>query len=105
MFSAIRFASALALAASAGMALAQTSAPASVGSAALTAQAASTASAALKPGNRTCLRTTGSLIPAKPGQCLPVAGRSYSGEELRRTGTPDTARALQMLDPSISVGR
>ncbi|MFC5579570.1 hypothetical protein [Rhodanobacter terrae] len=58
----------------------------------------------IKPGDRNCLRETGSLIPAKKGECLPVIGRSYSSEELRRTGHPDTARALQMLDPSISVG-
>ncbi len=58
----------------------------------------------IKPGDRACLRETGSLIRAKPGQCLPVTGRSYSGDELRRTGTPDTARALQLLDPSISIG-
>ncbi len=58
----------------------------------------------IKPGDATCLRETGSLIRAKPGQCLPVTGRSYSGEELRRTGTQNTARGLQMLDPSISVG-
>lgn len=58
----------------------------------------------LRPGDRNCLRSTGSLIPAREGQCLPVAGRSYSGDELRRTGVNNTARALQMLDPSISVG-
>lgn len=58
----------------------------------------------IKPGDRNCLRSTGSLIPAKPGECLPVPGRSYSADELRRTGTNDNARALQTLDPSISVG-
>ncbi|MEY2160869.1 MULTISPECIES: hypothetical protein [unclassified Rhodanobacter] len=58
----------------------------------------------LRPGDRNCLRSTGSLIPVKEGQCLPVAGRSYSGDELRRTGVNNTARALQMLDPGISVG-
>jgi hypothetical protein len=105
MFSAIRFASILVLATSAGMASAQAPLPASATSAAPAAQVAPAAHAVIKPGDRTCLQQTGSLIRAKPGQCLPVAGRSYSGEELRRTGTPDTARALQMLDPSISVGR
>ena len=66
--------------------------------------AAGTDRSPLQPGDRNCLRTTGSLIPVKEGQCLPVAGRSYSGDELRRTGVNNTARALQMLDPSISVG-
>ena len=58
----------------------------------------------LKPGDRNCLQSTGSLIPHRKGECLPVAGRSYSGRELRRTGAIDTAHALQMLDPSISLG-
>ena len=73
-------------------------------SASTDAAAASTAKAVPAPGDRGCLRNTGSLIPAKPGHCLPVSGRSYSGKELLRTGEPDTARALQQLDPSISVG-
>ncbi|HEY0197134.1 MAG TPA: hypothetical protein VGC19_01170 [Rhodanobacter sp.] len=59
---------------------------------------------AVKPGDRNCVRSTGSLIPAKQGACLPVIGRSYSGDELRRTGDNDTGRALEALDPSISVG-
>ncbi|MEO8809193.1 MAG: hypothetical protein ABI386_02980 [Rhodanobacter sp.] len=58
----------------------------------------------IKPGDRACLQHTGSLIPPKPGRCMPVVGSSYSGEELRRTGAQDNARALQMLDPSIRVG-
>jgi hypothetical protein len=57
-----------------------------------------------KPGDRNCLQTTGSLIAAKPGTCLPVHGSSYSKEDIDRTGQPDTARALQMLDPRITVG-
>ena len=106
MFRTIRLATTLVLAtAAAGAVFAQTSVPAPASSASLTTQAASTPHAVIKPGDRACIRQTGSLIPARQGQCLPVAGRSYSGDELRRTGTPDTARALQMLDPSISVGR
>ncbi|WP_109124574.1 hypothetical protein [Dyella sp. C11] len=57
----------------------------------------------LKPGNRNCLQTTGSLIPAKPGTCLPVAGRSYSSQDIRNTGSPTLGPALQQLDPSITV--
>jgi hypothetical protein len=57
-----------------------------------------------RPGERTCLQQTGSLIPPKNGDCLPVAGRSYSRDELRNTGAVDNARALQMLDSGISVG-
>ena len=55
------------------------------------------------PENRNCLRSTGSLIPPKPGQCLPVAGRSYSQQDLRRTGALNTADALGQLDPAITV--
>lgn len=58
----------------------------------------------IKPGDRNCLQHTGSLIPPKRGECMLVVGKSYSGAELRRTGTQNTARALQTLDPSISVG-
>lgn len=58
----------------------------------------------IKPGDRNCLQHTGSLLPARKGECLPVSGRSYSGDELQRTGANSTARALQMLDPSIRLG-
>ncbi len=58
----------------------------------------------LKPGDRNCLQTTGSLIPAKPGTCLTsAAGRSYSRDDIYRTGQPTLGPALQMLDPSITV--
>lgn len=56
----------------------------------------------IKPGDRNCIRSTGSLIPAKKGECLQgVSGRSYSQQDLRNTGQIDTAQALRMLDPSI----
>lgn len=56
----------------------------------------------IKPGDRNCLRDTGSMIPAKKGLCLQGAfGRSYSAEDLRNTGQPKTADALRMLDPAI----
>lgn len=58
----------------------------------------------IKPGDRMCLQHTGSLIPPKRGACTNAAGTSYSAEDLRRTGEPDTARALQMLDPRIRLG-
>lgn len=69
------------------------------------AQAATRNNAAVKAGDRNCIRDTGSHIRAKAGECLPVVGRSYSGAELRRTGQIDTGRALQMLDPSIRIGQ
>ncbi|OOG66099.1 hypothetical protein B0E46_00935 [Rhodanobacter sp. B04] len=56
----------------------------------------------IKPGDRNCIRDTGSLIPAKKGQCLQgVNGRSYTLQELRNTGAINNAQALRMLDPSI----
>lgn len=55
-------------------------------------------------GTRMCVRDTGSLIPAPPGQCLPVNGNSYSQRDLRMTGQINTAQALQMLDPSVTAG-
>lgn len=56
----------------------------------------------IKPGDRNCIRDTGSMIPVKKGQCLQgVSGRSYSAEDLRNTGQPKTADALRMLDPAI----
>lgn len=54
-------------------------------------------------GSRECIRDTGSHIPPPKGQCLPVAGRSYSQEDIRRTGETNVGQALQMLDPSVRV--
>lgn len=53
--------------------------------------------------SRNCIRDTGSHIPPPKGQCLPVAGRSYNQQDIQRTGAMDVGRALQMLDPSVTV--
>jgi len=63
----------------------------------------SPAQPAARPDDRNCIRETGSHIPAKKGQCLPVAGRSYTQEDIQRTGEPELGRALQKLDPRITV--
>lgn len=57
----------------------------------------------IKPGDRNCIRDTGSMIPAKPGQCLQGAfGRSYSADDLRNSGHPQNpAEALRALDPAV----
>lgn len=62
-----------------------------------------------------CLRHTGSIItaarnqrdemrargkPVKP-RCAPVAGRSWSREDIERTGVTDLGTALRMLDPAV----
>jgi hypothetical protein len=57
----------------------------------------------LKPGDRGCIRDTGSLIKPKPGQCLPVAGTTYTKDDIDRTGERTLGPALQNLDPSITV--
>jgi hypothetical protein len=53
--------------------------------------------------SRSCIRDTGSHIPPPKGQCLPVAGRSYSQKDIQRTGATTMGQALQMLDPSVTV--
>lgn len=53
--------------------------------------------------SRQCIRDTGSHIPPKKGQCLPVAGSSYSQKDIQRTGAINIGQALQMLDPSVTV--
>lgn len=53
--------------------------------------------------SRMCIRDTGSHIPPPKGQCLPVAGNSYSQQDIQRTGANTVGQALQMLDPSVQV--
>jgi hypothetical protein len=60
---------------------------------------------------RSCLRSTGSRITAaqnlraekdgKPQRCAPSPGRTYTKEDLDRTGYVDIADALRSLDTSI----
>lgn len=59
--------------------------------------------AAVKPGDRNCIRDTGSLIKPKDGACLPVAGRSYGQDDIQRTGKTRLGPALQDLDSSVTV--
>jgi hypothetical protein len=96
-----------ALAASAG-AMAQSSPPAATGATPQATQAGGAAQAdnqkPPRPGDRNCIQSTGSLIPAKPGTCLPVPGRSYSREDLEKTGHTTLGPALRDLDPSITYG-
>ena len=55
------------------------------------------------PGARDCVRETGSHIKRHDQACLPVNGRSYSRDDLDRTGNPNMGRALQQLDPSVQI--
>ncbi len=48
-----------------------------------------------------CVSATGQRV--KSTQPCSVFGRSWSREDLERTGQPDIGPALQTLDPSITV--
>jgi hypothetical protein len=50
-----------------------------------------------------CIRDTGSRLPAKAPGCQNVPGRSYSQDDIDRTGQTDAANALRMLDPAVTV--
>ena len=47
-----------------------------------------------------CTHDTGSRIPRKDG-CAGV-GRSYSQDDISRTGQPSAGGALRLMDPSIT---
>ena len=50
-----------------------------------------------------CVAQTGSLIPPKEGSTACTGfGSTYTKQDLDTTGQFDLARALQMLDPSIT---
>ena len=63
--------------------------------------------------DRNCLRHTGSRITAHANAkadarkdkskraCAPLSGRSYTREDIDRTGAIDIADALRRLDPSV----
>ncbi len=61
-----------------------------------------------------CLQATGSRIvtaksrrgnAAGDTKCVNASGRSYGRNDLERTGETDPARALEKLDPSITIHR
>ena len=54
--------------------------------------------------NSACLTETGSRISDKKANCL-AFGRSYSKDDIDRTGSTSAGEALQLLDPSITVHR
>jgi hypothetical protein len=54
-----------------------------------------------KPVDHFCLRHTGSLIRSTGKHRCTAIGRSYSQDDLRRTGEIDLADALRRLDSSI----
>ena len=50
-----------------------------------------------------CSQPTASRIPTKPDECSATPGRTYSEEDVQRTGQQNVGDALRMLDPSVSV--
>jgi hypothetical protein len=50
------------------------------------------------------LTDTGSRISPTPPKCRGF-GRSYSGDDIQRTGQTSAADALALLDPSVTVHR
>jgi hypothetical protein len=60
------------------------------------------ATAATKDSN--CLSETGSRLPAGKAGCRGY-GRSYSDQDIQRTGSTNAGDALSLLDPSITVHR
>jgi len=70
---------------------------------AATASSATPHASPIKPDDHNCIRDTGSLIPPKKGECLPVPGRSYTQQDLESTGERNLGPALQKLDPSVTI--
>jgi hypothetical protein len=62
------------------------------------------AKAALVAPARTpgCVGDTATRIPVKEHDCAGF-GRTYTREDLERTGTADPGQALRLLDPAITV--
>jgi hypothetical protein len=58
--------------------------------------------AAAATTNPNCLTSTGSRIPVAGTDCS-ANGRSYSSQDLQRTGATSVAGALPLLDPSVTV--
>ena len=56
------------------------------------------------PPDPNCLTETGSRIAAVKSNCRSF-GRSFSNEDIERTGATSAAEALALLDPSITVHR
>jgi hypothetical protein len=71
---------------------------------ATTAQNGKLNPATAKVKDPSCLTETGSRISPAPTKCSGV-GRSYSNDDIQRTGLTNAADALGHLDPSVTVHR
>jgi hypothetical protein len=70
--------------------------------AATTSNVKPNATSATVAQNPACLTETGSRIAGDRADCQ-AFGRSYSGDDIDRTGKVNVGDALQILDPSITV--
>ena len=61
---------------------------------------AKTRTAAVAPQ---CAAETGSRIHRDSSQCSASPSRTYTRDDIERTGSIDTAEALRLLDPTITV--
>ena len=52
--------------------------------------------------NPACLSDTGSRLPSSGADCSAL-GRSYSSEDIDRTGSSTAGGALRLLDPSLTI--
>jgi hypothetical protein len=52
--------------------------------------------------NPACLSDTGSRLPSGGANCS-AYGRSYSSDDIDRTGSSTAGGALRLLDPSLTV--
>jgi hypothetical protein len=59
--------------------------------------------AANDAAHRACMHYTGSRLIMKPDQCSASPGRSYSKEDMDRTGHSTVAGALRDMDPSVTI--
>jgi len=52
---------------------------------------------------RPCSMASASRVPISSEECSAAPGRTYSQEDVQRTGQTNVADALRMLDPSVTV--
>jgi hypothetical protein len=52
---------------------------------------------------KTCMHDTGTRIKLAPDECSASAGRSYTKEDVDRTGKTSAGGALRLMDPSITI--
>ena len=51
----------------------------------------------------TCMRDTATRIKLAPDECSASAGRSYTKEDVDRTGKTTASGALRLMDPSVTI--